>query len=246
MRRRGPGAAGVLRNQQRQEKVEQLGEQLETVRLEQAKEHFASFRTALTTFVEKHKHRINKDADFRNAFHEMCTAVGVDPLRSNKSILSDLLGVGQFYSELGVQVLTIVLNSREVNGGVIGVSEVLASLHKQGKPDVVASDVARAIADLEVLGGGIKLKRLGNQMLIVSVPEELNSDQNIILEYAPSTNPAGCVTMSMLNEKFGWPSTRIEMVLNFFLREGMVWIDTQEKEKQYWFPSIALGSHAGA
>jgi len=235
----------VLRKQERQERVEQLGEQMETVRLEQAKDHFDSFRTSLTTFVEKHKNRINKDPNFRNSFHEMCTAVGVDPLRSNKGFMADLLGVGQFYSELGVQVLTIVLNSREVNGGVIEVSEVLASLHKQGKRDVDANDVARAIADLEVLGGGIKLRRVGKQMLIVSVPEELNSDQNVILEYAPTTDPPGCVTITGLSGKFGWPKTRIDPVLNFFLREGMVWIDNQEKEKQYWFPSIALGSQAG-
>ncbi len=37
-------------------------------------------------------------------FQEMCTTIGVDPLASSKGFWSEMLGVGDFYYELAVQV----------------------------------------------------------------------------------------------------------------------------------------------
>lgn len=194
--------------------------------------------------MTKHKSRINKDPKFRNAFHEMCMAVGVDPLRSNKGFLADMIGSGQFYSELGVQVLTICLTTREMNGGIIDVNEVITILEKQGRSGVGMEDISRAMRDLEILGGGVKIKRAGNKMLIISVPEELNSDQSLILEFASEQVPAGQLTEEDIITKFNWTPQRIELVLNFFIREGLVWIDDGTakgvKGRKYWFPSIAL------
>ncbi len=34
----------------------------------------------------------------------MCASVGVDPLASNKGFWTELLGFGDFYYELGVQI----------------------------------------------------------------------------------------------------------------------------------------------
>ena len=34
----------------------------------------------------------------------MCASIGVDPLASSKGFWSEMLGVGDFYYELGVQV----------------------------------------------------------------------------------------------------------------------------------------------
>lgn len=45
--------------------------------------------------------RINSDPEFRHQFHTMCINVGVDPLASNKGFWANMLGVGDFYFELG-------------------------------------------------------------------------------------------------------------------------------------------------
>lgn len=45
---------------------------------------------------------IRKNPIFRSQFHEMCAKVGVDPLASNKGFWAELLGIGDFYYELGV------------------------------------------------------------------------------------------------------------------------------------------------
>ena len=47
---------------------------------------------------------VRKDPAFRAQFHAMCANVGVDPLASNKGAWAQLLGFGDFYYELGVQV----------------------------------------------------------------------------------------------------------------------------------------------
>jgi len=245
MRRRGPGAAGLMRGQQKQERIDQMGQQMETVKLEQAKEQCEAFRTALATFAQNHKSRINKDPEFRNAFHEMCTAIGVDPLRSSKGFFADLLGVGNFYTELGVQVLTLTMNARSLNGGVMEVREVLQQLRKMRNTDNISEkDVTRAIERLEVLGGGVKIKKFGGKELIVSVPDELNNDQSMILEFAPAASPPGCVSVESVGQKYGWAPERTQIVLNFFLREGLVWIDDGDGITQYWFPSIALSAES--
>jgi ESCRT-II complex subunit VPS22 len=47
---------------------------------------------------------IRADPAFRAQFHAMCASTGVDPLASNKGAWAQLLGFGDFYYELGVQI----------------------------------------------------------------------------------------------------------------------------------------------
>ena len=42
----------------------------------------------------------------------MCASIGVDPLVSNVGMWAQLLGIGDFYSELGVQVIEACLATR--------------------------------------------------------------------------------------------------------------------------------------
>ncbi len=50
----------------------------------------------------------------------LCVAVaGVDPLASNKGFWADVLGVGNFYFELGVQIVDVCMSTRSANGGLI-------------------------------------------------------------------------------------------------------------------------------
>ncbi len=44
---------------------------------------------------------------------------GVDPLASNKGFWAELLGVGNFYFELGVQIVDVCMTTRSANGGLI-------------------------------------------------------------------------------------------------------------------------------
>jgi len=71
--------------------------------------------------------------------------------------------------------------------------------------------------------------------MIVSVPCELNKDHMAILESAQAT---GFVTISGLTKTLQWDKQRFDTVLNLMLQEGMIWIDLQSGEPEYWFPSL--------
>ena len=67
---------------------------------------------------------VRKDPVFRAQFHTMCANVGVDPLASNKGMWTQLLGFGDFYYELGVQVVEACLASKPMNGGLMDIDSL--------------------------------------------------------------------------------------------------------------------------
>lgn len=100
------------------------------------------FRDKLGEFAAKYKNEIKKDPQFRRQFQEMCASIGVDPLActnilseyneirecsielfniwfhlAGKGFWSEVLGVGDFYYELGVQIIEICLATSHRNGG---------------------------------------------------------------------------------------------------------------------------------
>ena len=48
-------------------------------------------------------------------------------------------------------------------------------------------DILRAIGKLKALGSGFAVERIGKQALVRSVPGELNTDKNRLLEMAQAT-----------------------------------------------------------
>lgn len=90
----------------------------------------------------------------------MCSSIGVDPLASNKGFWSDLLGVGDFYSELGVQIIQIGLQTRATNGGIMTMKELherLSNVPGRRTQRISRDDIRRSIEKISVLGNGLKI-----------------------------------------------------------------------------------------
>ena len=51
-------------------------------------------------------------------------------LIAHKGFWAQLLGVGDFYYELAIQIVDISLKTRQINGGLISIREVLQRLNK--------------------------------------------------------------------------------------------------------------------
>ena len=92
-----------------------------------------SFRSSLESFAFKYKEEIRSNPLFRAQFHRMCQSAGVDPLACHKGFWASLLGLGDFYYELSVQVVDVCRASREKNGGLIEMQEVLSILKAKYK-----------------------------------------------------------------------------------------------------------------
>ncbi len=98
-------------------------------------------------------------------------------------------------------------------------------------------DVHRAIQKLAILGNGYRTLQLADQAMLVSVPLELNTDHAQVLSSA-QVNGAR-FSADTLTHQFGWSRDRIDTVVSFLLKEGLVWLDDQGAHgPEYWFPSL--------
>lgn len=77
---------------------------------------------------------MRKDPVFRAQFHTMCANVGVDPLASNKGMWTQLLGFGDFYYELGVQIVEACLSTRPYNGGLMDLDSLRSFITVRSAP----------------------------------------------------------------------------------------------------------------
>jgi ESCRT-II complex subunit VPS22 len=217
------------------------------------------FETALKEFALKHRSDINADPQLRAHFHELCKTIGVDPLASNKGFWAQLLGVGDFYFDLGVKVIEACVATRDTNGGLIAMDELLLVLNQaraaaasaqpsrapRSKMDkkaqeISADDVARALDKVSCLGGGYAVvKTLDGRLLVQSVPGELSQDQNSVLSVVAKL-PLPAISEWDLMQSTGWGMDRVKQAIRQMMQEGLAMVDSQaEGDDLFWFLSLA-------
>ncbi|CAD5117727.1 DgyrCDS6473 [Dimorphilus gyrociliatus] len=229
-RRRGVGAIKTKTVQA--SKFKEKGTELASEELEKLSTQLNAFKNNLEDFATKHKQQIKKNPEFRGQFQEMCASIGVDPLASSKGFWSEMLGVGDFYYEIGVQTIEVCLANNQTNGGIMKLDELHSKLLKSRKQDVSLSDLKTAIKKLRSLGSGFQLIKAGKNFFVQSVPGELTMDHTIILEKAQEKN--GRISKSDI----GWERERVDRAMDYLVKEGMTWVDDKANERLYWFPSM--------
>ena len=214
------------------------GKQLETDNLQHVEATLAEFKKQLEDFSARYKAEIGKDPVFRAQFQQMCSNIGVDPLASGKGFWGELLGLGRFYYELGIQIVDACYSSRDRNGGLITLYELkrrLRVMRGRNAVDIGEDDVRRALDKLAVLGGGFGIvevpasKKVGGrrrmQKMVVTVPRELSTDHTTLI--AAATAEGGWVSVQLMADKFGWPTERSRRAIKTLETDGMVWRDEQ-------------------
>lgn len=237
--RRGPGGVGAI-NRQRlaKEKYATKGTEIADIQLSQMGKQLESFKTSLEDFAGKYKQDIRKNPEFRGHFQQMCARIGVDPLASSKGFWAELLGVGDFYYELGVQIVEICMATRPRNGGLMALVDLHKKILKTSKSrqDVTEDDLARAIKKLHILGSGFQIIPVGKKHLVQSVPGELSMDHAAVLQQAQGS---GYTSISVIAKDLGWERDRAIRALDHMVHEEMAWVDDQApNERLYWFPGL--------
>lgn len=147
--RRGIGVQRKNLDVQRRRAFQDKGKELTEDNLAYVSEQMDKFKEHLEQFARKRKGQINKDPYFRYQFQKMCAKLGVDPLSSNKGFWAQLLGVGNFYTELGIQIIHICLATRESNGGLMRLTQLCDRLQRargrSERSDIIEGDVEYAI-----------------------------------------------------------------------------------------------------
>lgn len=225
--RRGIGVSAFKNRQNDREKYAVLGKELEVSKLSSVRELLSEFQEALIQFATKHRTRINSDPEFRLQFHSMCRSAGVDPLASNRGIWSNILGIGDFYFDLGIVIIEICLKVRAQFGGLISVADLLSRIHSSAKAGtrrtVSAADVNHAVDKISVLGNGFRIVQIMGNPMVLSLPMELNKDHEDIIGEAQDS---GFVTQQSMMRVAGWSKIRFDIALKPLLQDGIVWLDT--------------------
>lgn len=249
MRRRGIGGMSAIDKSKRHEaKFQEKSNEIAENQLAKLGEQMEAFRCHLQEFATKHKKEIRKSPEFRKQFQEMCAAVVVDPLQSSSNFWTKLLGVGDFYYELAIQIVEVCMSASHRTGGFMQLNELLRRVkasrnvakvrHGSSADEIEEEDVLKAIEKLSILGGGIKAIRSGKTYIIQSVPTELSMDSTVVMLQAQENG--GHVDQSMLMNLLNWSPERSNKVLNQMVMDGVVWIDKQSptRETWFWFPGL--------
>ncbi|KAL1933066.1 hypothetical protein VTP01DRAFT_8744 [Rhizomucor pusillus] len=239
MRRRPVGLAHAQQRQRRDKDFQQIGDSIAAKELDQLQKQLETFKTNLQEFARKHRKDIRKDPTFRNHFQKMCANIGVDPLASNKGFWADLLGVGDFYYELGIQIIESCMESRPRDGGLTELQDLKKRLEamrstKLKQQEITEDDIVRAIRTLKPLSGGFQILQIGDRKMVRSVPKELDKDQSALLLLAQKT---GYIDANMVRSALNWNDARIETAFQHLLQDGLSWIDQQGEVDTYWIPS---------
>ena len=227
--RRGIGVSAFKNRDKDKEKYAALGKELEVSKLSSVRELLTEFQDVLMQFAAKHRTRINSDPEFRLQFHSMCRNAGVDPLASNRGIWANILGIGDFYFDLGIIIIEICLKVRAQYGGLISVSELLSRIHCSAKgnsrKDVSAADISRAVERVSVLGSGFRIVQIMGNPMVLSLPIELNKDHEDILCEAQDS---GQVSQMSMTDSLGWSAERFNTAIRQLLLDSIVWLDVHE------------------
>ena len=228
--RRGLGAAAIVKRRERDARMGELGEQIQEDRATKAREVLSTFKERLSEFAKKYRSRIQQDPVLREQFVDMCESVGVDAFQSSKSMWAAIFeGVGTYYTDLAIQILTISLMKRETFGSLLPMSVCLGAV--QGD-SVSVDDILRAIKALEVFGSGaVRTVKIGNELFISSIPEGSNQDPRTIL--AVFRNVEG-LTAEEVASRLGWSMERVIHGLQILVKEGVMWIDQFAGTRRYW------------
>ncbi|EGN95010.1 hypothetical protein SERLA73DRAFT_187283 [Serpula lacrymans var. lacrymans S7.3] len=240
----GVGLAAFERQIESQRSFAELSSELSKAQVDHLHSQLTQFRTALSHFAATHRDSIRRDPAFRHAFQQMCSSIGVDPLAGPRKggWWAEMLGLGDWQYELGVQIVDVCVSTRERNGGVIEMSElvrVVSKLRGVSSGVITEDDVIRSIKTLQPLGAGYEVIDVGGgKKMVRSVMKELDEDQAVVLSEAQSEG--GRIVEDILVSRRGWARERARAALeNMLLRDGLCWLDEQDEStgRSYWVPS---------
>lgn len=151
-----------------------------------------------------------------------------------------MLGIGDFYYELAVQIVEICFSMRAETGGLLEMNFLISKLKKMrgNKSEITEEDVERSIKTLEPLGSGYEIIKLNTRTFVQSVPRELSQDQSNLLRKA--SERGGKINYEAFFAV--WTTERFENTVSALLAEGLVWVDskTGNMEPDYWIASFSV------
>lgn len=214
----------------------------------------------LSKFARQYQKEISQNPALRAHFTRMCSKIGVDPLVckkyqlksfyltyiilliASKGFWTEMLGIGDFYYELAVQIVEICFSMRAETGGLLEMNILLGQLKRMrgSGSQITEEDVERSIRTLEPLGSGYEIIKMNTRTFIQSVPREFSQDQGNLLRKA--SERGGTVNFQDFESIDNWSRERFENTVESLLSEGLIWVDakTPSGQADYWIASFSV------
>ncbi|RCK65798.1 Vacuolar-sorting protein SNF8 [Candida viswanathii] len=222
----------------------QLGRSLNERHSNQLSTQLQVFQSALINFANDHADEISLNLEFKNKFTQISQLIGIDPLdlliytsknNSNNNSMTN------FHAALSVKIVEVCQNTRDLNGGLISVKELISILRENSSGivlDITEKDIDNSLASLNNLGKGYEVLFInGKKWLKFSSTENLSNDQLKIYELCEFMG--GFVTYRLLQDNYAWDKVRCKSVIDEMIMNGFLWVDSQDPtgEWKYWEPS---------
>lgn len=214
----------------------------------------AVLQSALMSFARDHWKDIQHDCEIRGKFTQMCVLMGLEPLDLHLYAMANNSGSKdeQFYIGLAIRIVEVCQHTRDVNGGLISMKELLSRLKENGilKSCIKTKDIEQSIGILNSLGKSYEILNANKKQWVKflsasSGNEKISDDQMKVFEACSVMG--GYVTYGLLMDNYGWDQVRCKSVLDEMILDGFLWIDMQgEDGVQFWEPSWISRKEADA
>lgn len=269
--RRGAGLSGLERHTSTAASYNSLSSTLTTQQLASLRAQLDAFRRHLVTFATAHRADIRADPKLRHEFQKMCAAIGIDPLAigaapptgtsgvkwlgaAARGFVGDILGMSDWQHELAVQIVDVCASTRDLNGGMIAMSELIRRVQAlrtvsvdladdaASTMQITSEDVVRSVKLLQPLHSGYQVQTVppSKEIYIRSVPSELDTDTITLLGLASTSG--GHLGEPLVVAATGWSDVRTRVAFEkVVMRDGVAWVDEQAghgaEGMEIWVPS---------
>lgn len=221
-------------------KYQSLGKQISQSQSEELSTQLQVFQNALLSFRKQYSKELEKNPQIRSEFSEICTSFGIDPLVMSSSDVQ--VDQDEKYNQLAVRIIELCKLTKSINGGIVLVDDLLTLINNDSwlsadlRLQFTSDDILKALTRLKSLGDELQLLTIGHRKYIKSTAQEISADQTTILSTA---DLLGYVTVGLLRDNFTWKTVRCRTNLNDLVSQGVLWIDTQGKDREtkYWITS---------
>ncbi|KAK6202786.1 uncharacterized protein RJT21DRAFT_118863 [Scheffersomyces amazonensis] len=222
----------------------QLGRSISEKHTDQLSTQLSVFQSALINFASEHGNEIKSNLEFRNKFTHLCNSIGIDPLElllytgsKNSKIRLD-----NFYIALAVRIIEVCQQTRDLNGGLISIKELLSILKENDslQINITSNEIEKSLSYLNTLGKGYEILNINDKKWLKfssATGSGISNDQKRVYELCSFMG--GFVTYKLLRDNFEWDKVRCKTVIDEMIMNGLVWVDTQGEngQYQYWEPS---------
>ncbi|KAG7663558.1 dot2 [[Candida] subhashii] len=174
-----------MNRQEDRDAYTQLGRSLNERHIDQLSTQLSVFQSAVINFANEHGDEIKSNGEFRNKFAQISQSIGIDPLEL--LLYTSKNKRENFYVGLVVRIIEICQSTRDLNGGLISLKELISIVKDTHTVhiDINQNDIEQSLSMLNTLGNGYEILTINDKKWLKytsAIGDNLSIDQKKVYE----------------------------------------------------------------